>query len=300
MSLLDPPDVIRKKIMRATTDSNPAVDFDQLGAGVQNLLTIYQAFTESTADETRKQFEGKRYGDLKKGVAEAVVAALDPIQKRYREIMEERGYLARVLADGAERIHPDRQGDGREGEEGDGAVYAVIVPAPVRVAGWILGDLATALIGTAILEAELEHVFPAHSRADLVAKHSILSGIAALALGYAAYALRPHASAKWLWIAGVVWAGKRIVQFWYESRMLRVVGASHSVYWEMSGRGCEFGTGFTPSCESWLIYTNLAIRMIAYSAGAFFAASSVLGWRAIRERWRSASRDAEIDVDPGE
>src|SRR6266436_9103827 len=46
VSLLDPPDVIRKKIMRATTDSNPAVDFSTLGAGVRNLLTIFQAFTE--------------------------------------------------------------------------------------------------------------------------------------------------------------------------------------------------------------------------------------------------------------
>jgi tryptophanyl-tRNA synthetase len=106
VSLLDPPDVIRKKILRATTDSNPAVDFDHLGAGVHNLLTIYQAFTGGSADETRKLFEGKRYGDLKKGVAEAVVIALEPIQKRYREIMEERGYVARVLQDGAERITP--------------------------------------------------------------------------------------------------------------------------------------------------------------------------------------------------
>jgi tryptophanyl-tRNA synthetase len=106
VSLLDPPEVIRKKILRATTDSLPSVDFDQLGAGVQNLLTIYQAFTGSSADETRKLFEGKRYGDLKKSVSEVVIAGLEPIQKRYREIMEERGYLARVLADGAERITP--------------------------------------------------------------------------------------------------------------------------------------------------------------------------------------------------
>src|SRR5207245_3798808 len=45
VGLLDPPDKIRKTIMRATTDSNPAVDFDQLGAGVANLLSIYQAFS---------------------------------------------------------------------------------------------------------------------------------------------------------------------------------------------------------------------------------------------------------------
>jgi tryptophanyl-tRNA synthetase len=106
ISLLDPPEVIRKKFMRATTDSNPGVDFENLGAGVQNLLTIFQAFTGCTDDALESQFAGMRYGDLKKTVAEAVVAALEPIQKRYREIMEETGYVARVLAEGAERIIP--------------------------------------------------------------------------------------------------------------------------------------------------------------------------------------------------
>src|SRR5580693_1957406 len=45
VALLDPPAVIRKKILRATTDSNPAVDFEALGAGVMNLLGIYQGFS---------------------------------------------------------------------------------------------------------------------------------------------------------------------------------------------------------------------------------------------------------------
>jgi tryptophanyl-tRNA synthetase len=106
VSLLDPPDVIRKKFMRATTDSNPGVDFENLGAGVQNLLAIFQAFTGCDNDAMRTQFAGMRYGDLKKTVAEAVVAALEPIQKRYREIMDEPGYVARVLDEGAQRIIP--------------------------------------------------------------------------------------------------------------------------------------------------------------------------------------------------
>ncbi len=106
VSLLDPPDVIRKKIMRATTDSNPCVDFETMGAGVQNLLTIYQAFTGASDADLRAEFSGLRYGDLKKKVAEAVVAALEPIQKRYREIMDETGYVARVLDEGAKRITP--------------------------------------------------------------------------------------------------------------------------------------------------------------------------------------------------
>jgi tryptophanyl-tRNA synthetase len=89
IGLLDDPAAIRKKIMRATTDSKPGVDFDDPGAGVRNLLAIYQAFTESTNEEMRARFSGMRYGDLKKTVAEAVVAGLEPIQQRYREITPE-------------------------------------------------------------------------------------------------------------------------------------------------------------------------------------------------------------------
>jgi tryptophanyl-tRNA synthetase len=106
VSLLDPPEVIRKKILRATTDSNPAVDFETAGAGVRNLLAIFQAFTECADDALKAQFSGMRYGDLKKTVAEAVIAALEPIQKRYRDIVAEKGYIARVLADGAEKVRP--------------------------------------------------------------------------------------------------------------------------------------------------------------------------------------------------
>ena len=109
VSLLDPPEVIRKKIMRATTDSKPGVDFDDPGAGVRNLLAIYQAFTGWSDENTRTHFTGMRYGDLKKQVAEAVISALEPIQKRYQEIMSEPGFVAKVLANGAERVRPIAQ-----------------------------------------------------------------------------------------------------------------------------------------------------------------------------------------------
>jgi len=106
VSLLDPPEAILKKILRATTDSNPAVDFETAGAGVRNLLAIFQAFTECPDDALETQFSGMRYGDLKKTVAEAVIAALEPIQKRYGEIVAEEGYIAKVLEEGAERVRP--------------------------------------------------------------------------------------------------------------------------------------------------------------------------------------------------
>jgi len=106
VALLDPPERIRKTIMRATTDSKPAVDFDDLGEGVRNLLTIYQGFTDASDEEMRSRFHGLRYGELKKQVAETVATHLGEFQKRYQEITCNRGYVARVLKEGAERVAP--------------------------------------------------------------------------------------------------------------------------------------------------------------------------------------------------
>ena len=106
VALLDPPDKIRKTVMRATTDSNPCVDVETAGPGVLNLLAIYQAFSGASGDEIKQRFTGMRYGDLKKQVAEMVVSHLEPFQDRYRRITAEPGYLASVLRDGAERVAP--------------------------------------------------------------------------------------------------------------------------------------------------------------------------------------------------
>lgn len=106
ISLLDPPSVIRKKIMRATTDSQPSVNFDAPGAGVANLLSIFQAFTEWPNEKLRNHFAGMRYGDLKKQVAEAVIAHLEPIQARYREITADPSFIAHLLREGADRVSP--------------------------------------------------------------------------------------------------------------------------------------------------------------------------------------------------
>jgi len=106
IGLLDPIDQIRKKIMRATTDSQPAVNFDGLGSGVQNLLNIFQAFSGWPGEKLREHFNGMRYGDLKKQVAEMVAASLEPLQERFHDIMAEPGYLDRVLREGAERVSP--------------------------------------------------------------------------------------------------------------------------------------------------------------------------------------------------
>lgn len=106
IEMLDPPERVKKVISRATTDSKPAVDFGDLGPGVANLLGIFQAFSGWSDDQIRKHFAGMNYGGLKKQVTEMVVASLDPIQRRYREITGEPGYLRRVLQEGAQRVSP--------------------------------------------------------------------------------------------------------------------------------------------------------------------------------------------------
>src|SRR3984885_5114841 len=92
IALLDAPEVARKKIMRATTDSQPGVDFENLGAGVLNLIDISRGFMGWGPQQAHTEFSGMRYGDLKKKVAEIVVSHLEPLQKRYAEVMDEPGY----------------------------------------------------------------------------------------------------------------------------------------------------------------------------------------------------------------
>ena len=106
VAILDPPEVIRKTIMRATTDSNPAVDLETMGPGVANLLSIFQAFAGWDKDQIRAHFTGLRYGDLKKQVAEMVVSKLEPIQQRYREISADQSYVDQVLREGADAVTP--------------------------------------------------------------------------------------------------------------------------------------------------------------------------------------------------
>jgi tryptophanyl-tRNA synthetase len=106
VALLDPPDKVRKTIMRATTDSNPAVDFETAGPGVLNLIAIYQAFSGASDDEIKSQFTGLRYGELKKQVADIVIAHLEPFQRRYHQIVSDPSYLDGILRAGAERVAP--------------------------------------------------------------------------------------------------------------------------------------------------------------------------------------------------
>ena len=101
--LLDPPDVIRRKLRRAQTDSSTEVHFEQLGPGIANLIEIYRAFTGATIDEAKSRIDRMRYGEFKDLVADEMIAVLSPIQETYRELTTDPGHLESLLRDGANR-----------------------------------------------------------------------------------------------------------------------------------------------------------------------------------------------------
>ena len=106
INLLDPPDAMRRKIMRATTDSGREVRFDEGRPGIFNLLTIYQLFTGESDKDIEARFEGKGYGDFKKALAEVVVEGLRPLQERYHQLADEPGRIDAILKAGAEKARP--------------------------------------------------------------------------------------------------------------------------------------------------------------------------------------------------
>ncbi|AEW94955.1 MULTISPECIES: tryptophan--tRNA ligase [Streptomycetaceae] len=100
--LLDEPDAIRKKVMRAVTDSGTEVAYEpEERPGVANLLDILAVCTGDRPEELAGGYDS--YGALKKDAAEAVVELLRPLRTRHAELCADPGYVDGVLRAGAER-----------------------------------------------------------------------------------------------------------------------------------------------------------------------------------------------------
>jgi len=105
VSLMDSPDVIRRKFKRAITDSDTCVRFGDDKPEISNLLSIYSAFANVTIEEAEKEFEGCGYGVFKPRIADAVIAVLEPIQKEQKRLLSDKAYLNTVLAEGAQKAY---------------------------------------------------------------------------------------------------------------------------------------------------------------------------------------------------
>lgn len=99
--LTDSPDEIRKKFKKAVTDSENCVKYDvDNKPGVSNLMSIYGIIKNKSMTDIEKEFEGQGYGVFKTAVAEAVVERLEPLQKKYNELLENPDKLKAIYEEG--------------------------------------------------------------------------------------------------------------------------------------------------------------------------------------------------------
>lgn len=108
INVLDPPKVIRDKIKRCKTDATQGLEWDNPERPeATNLLNIYLAVSETedgkprTKEDILEEVKDMSWGEFKPVLADAVVAHLEPIQKRYKKVREDDDYLDSVLRDGA-------------------------------------------------------------------------------------------------------------------------------------------------------------------------------------------------------
>jgi tryptophanyl-tRNA synthetase len=115
IGVLDPPEVVRRTIARAVTDTVGRVRRDPVRQpGVTNLLDILAACTGGPAAEFAS------YGDLKRSVTDAVETVLAPIRARHAELVRDPGHVRKVLADGREKVRPRAQATVRRARQAIG------------------------------------------------------------------------------------------------------------------------------------------------------------------------------------
>lgn len=103
--IMDPPEVIRKKISRAVTDSIGVVNYTDEQPGVKNLLDILISIKGYTKDEVVDLYKDKGYADLKKDVADAIIDELAPIQEKVNILLKDKKALEEIYKLGAEKAN---------------------------------------------------------------------------------------------------------------------------------------------------------------------------------------------------
>ena len=106
IELLDAPEITLKKFKSSVTDDGKEVKFDEKGKpGISNLLTIHSALSGKSIEAIENEFAGKGYGDFKTAVAEVVIAELEPIRERTKQLMDDPVELVNLLNVGAKKAN---------------------------------------------------------------------------------------------------------------------------------------------------------------------------------------------------
>lgn len=103
--LMDDPDVIRRKISRAVTDSIGVVNYTDDQPGVKNLINIVATIKGISPDEVVTMYEGKGYADFKKDVGNIIAQELEPVQKRVKELLSNKKELEEIYTKGAQKAN---------------------------------------------------------------------------------------------------------------------------------------------------------------------------------------------------
>lgn len=103
VSMDDDEATVLRKFKRAVTDSGSEIRRGEDKPGITNLINIYSLFTGKSAEETEREFEGAGYADFKKRVGEAVAAGIEPIRVEKNRILKDKGYIDKLLSEGADR-----------------------------------------------------------------------------------------------------------------------------------------------------------------------------------------------------
>lgn len=100
INLLDSTDVIINKIKRAVTDSGTEIVYRPDKPALSNLLVIYSKLSGKSINELEKKYQGVGYGQFKQELAQVIDHSLNPIRKRFNELMKDKTYLNKVLDQG--------------------------------------------------------------------------------------------------------------------------------------------------------------------------------------------------------
>jgi tryptophanyl-tRNA synthetase len=101
--VLDEPDVVRRKIRSAVTDSGTEVRRGPGKEGIANLIEILAVVRDAAPEEVEREFDGSGYGDFKAAVADEVVTYLSPVRERYAQLRADEAALESTLAAGADK-----------------------------------------------------------------------------------------------------------------------------------------------------------------------------------------------------
>ncbi|MEJ8555187.1 tryptophan--tRNA ligase [Tepidibacter sp. Z1-5] len=101
--MVEDPDSIVRKLKRAVTDSIGVVTYSDEQPGIKNLMNIYSKLSGKSIQEIETMYEGKGYGQFKGDTAEVIVESLRPVREKYNDLLNNKDYLEKVYAEGANK-----------------------------------------------------------------------------------------------------------------------------------------------------------------------------------------------------